>query len=142
MQLRETPVLECFSQTFFSCDCAWAFRLLICCWDRDTASSFCWEARSLSWRSATSLSSSMILERSDTVATCGEHSERRREGKEEDWRLEAADPKHLPVFTSLLVGFSGLILRENKQNSDFLSSQFSLMDALHVTSFHPACRHF
>lgn len=55
--------------TFFSWAWAWAFRLLICCWDRDAASSFCWEARSLSCRSATSRSSSMIRERSDTVAT-------------------------------------------------------------------------
>lgn len=56
-------------QTFFSWAWAWAFRLLICCWDRDAASSFCWEARSRSCRSATSRSSSMIRERSDTVAT-------------------------------------------------------------------------
>lgn len=121
-------MLEYFPQTFFSWDCAWALRLLICCWDRDTASSFCWEARSLSWRSATSLSSSMILERSDTVATYsrtfGEEVLRQRGGR----RVETADlgcrvwTKYEqllePVYTSLLVGFNCKIF-------DLLSSEFS-----------------
>lgn len=72
------------SQTFCSWAWTWTLRLLICCCDRDTASSFFWDAWSLSCRSDTSLSSSMILERSDTVAT---YSTKRREGR---WRKETS----------------------------------------------------
>lgn len=82
--MMSNPFSHAVPQTFFSWDCAWALRLLICCWDRDAASSFSWDARSRSWRSATSLSSSMILERSDTVATYSTECGKDMKAKEEE----------------------------------------------------------